>query len=130
MKDQYQEDRDWLFEKGKIVEQPFSSGVPLFGPFIVWLRTMWNSMAAKWYVRPMLDQQNEFNRVVVERIRDYETYTYELSSEQDRDLGRLRHDVAALNLQLTQLNQRLGKLNEHLEQRDADRQDDGERGGI
>ena len=87
-------------------------------------------MAAKWYVRPMLDQQNEFNRVVVERIRDYETYTYELSSEQDRDLGRLRHDVAALNLQLTQLNQRLGKLNEHLEQRDADRQDDGERGGI
>ena len=103
MTDQNLENQDWLFEKGKIVEQPFSSEIPIFGPLIVWFRTMWNSVAAKWYVRPMLDQQNNFNRQIVERVRDFEAYAYGLSSEQDRDLSRLRHDVAALHYQLTQL---------------------------
>jgi hypothetical protein len=130
MKDQNLEEQEWLFEQGEIVEQPFSSGVPLFSPLIVWFRTMWNSVATKWYVRPMLDQQNDFNRQVVERIRDYEAYTYNVSSEQERDLGRLRHDMAALHLQLTQLNRRLAELNDLLEEEDAVAQENGERDGA
>jgi hypothetical protein len=119
MKDQQREERDWLLEKGKVVEQPFSSGIPVVGPLIVWFRTMWNSMAAKWYVRPMLDQQNDFNRLAVERLREFESFSYEFSLEQERELNRLRHDKAALQLQLTQLNRRLAELAKQLEDEDA-----------
>ena len=119
MKEQHLEDKDWLFEKGNIVEKPFSSTIPVLGPLIAWFRTMWNSVAAKWYVQPILDQQNEFNRLIIERIRDFETYSYELTSMQEHDLTRLRHDVAALHLQLAQLNRRLSRLDEHVKQRDA-----------
>ena len=100
--------------KSKVVERPFSSKVPLLGPLIAWFRTMWNSVATKWYVRPMLDQQNEFNRLSVERIREFESYVYELSSEQDRDLSRMRHDLAVLHMQLFDLNRRLAELDGRL----------------
>lgn len=128
MTDQNLQNQDRLFKEGIIVEQPFSSDIPILGPLIVWFRTMWNSVAAKWYVRPMLEQQNKFNRLIVERVRDFEAYTYDLSSEQDRDLNRLRHDVAALHLQLTQLNQQLAALNDHLEQRNIVGQGIGDQG--
>lgn len=116
MNDQGQDNRDWLLEKGDIVERPFESGVPLFGPLIAWFRGVWNSVAAKWYIRPMLAQQNEYNRLLVQRLRDMEAYAYELTAEQDRDLSRMRHDVAALQTQLRQLNQKLDDVNERLVQ--------------
>lgn len=119
MSDQNLQNQDWLLKEGTIVEQPFSSEIPILGSLIVWFRTMWNSVAAKWYVRPMLEQQNKFNGLIVERVRDFEAYAYDLTSEQDRDLSRLRHDMAALHVQLNQLNQQLAALNDHLEQRDT-----------
>jgi hypothetical protein len=128
MTDQNLQNQDWLFKKGIITEQPFSSEIPILGPIIVWFRTMWNSVAAKWYVRPLLEQQNNFNRLIVERVRDIEAYAYDLSTEQDRDLSRLRHDVAALHLQLTQLNQQLAEINDHLEQKDTVGQGNGDQG--
>ncbi|MFN2170985.1 MAG: hypothetical protein ACK2UF_06095 [Candidatus Promineifilaceae bacterium] len=124
MKDRQLEELDWLLEKGKIVEQPFSSKVPVFGPVIAWFRTKWNSVATKWYVRPMLEQQNDFNRLAVERLREFETISYEFSLEQEHELGRLRHDLAALHLQLTQLNRRLAELDDRLEHGDTDGHND------
>lgn len=108
------EDGDWLLTKSDIEEQPFSSSVPLIGPAITWFRTRWNNVATRWYVQPMVRQQNEFNSLLAERIRDFETYTYTLSSEQDRDLVQMRHDVAALQHQLRELNQRLKALDDYL----------------
>lgn len=120
------QNQDWLLEKGKITEQPFQSNAPLLGPLIAWFRGLWNSVAAKWYVRPMLVQQNEYNRLLVERMLEFENYTYELSAAQDRDVSRLRHDVAALQMQLRQLNRQLADLNDHLEQIDNDRKNGGQ----
>ncbi len=114
MNEKEKQSQDWLQEKGEIVERSFESNVPVFGPFIAWFRTMWNNVAAKWYVRPMLAQQNEYNRLLVERIGDFEEYTFELTAEQDRDLTRLRHDLAALRLQLRNLNQHLDELEDQL----------------
>ena len=128
MNDQEMGDQEWLLEKGTVVEQPFVSNTPIFGPLIAWFRTQWNNVAAKWYVRPMLSQQNEYNRLLVERVRDFETYTYELSSEQDHDLSRLRHDVAALHLQLKQLNRQLDELNDRLQENESSEQQDGKNG--
>jgi len=51
-------------------EQPFTSQVPVFGPLIVWARTWWNWMSTKWYVLPLVQQQNEFNRATVQNLRE------------------------------------------------------------
>ena len=114
MKEQEPYSRDWLLEKGQIVEKPFISNVPFVGPLIVWLRTQWLNVAARWYVRLMTEQQNEFNRVLVNRIYDSETYVFDLATEQDRELMHLRRDVAALRQQLRKLNQDIQMLNEQL----------------
>ncbi|MFN2122817.1 MAG: hypothetical protein ACK2UP_04865 [Candidatus Promineifilaceae bacterium] len=126
MNDQEQQNQDWLLKKGIIVEQPFESTVPLFGPLIARLRSSWNNVAAKWYVRPMLAQQNEYNRLLVERVQDFEAYTYELTAEQDRDLSRLRHDLAALHLELRRLNQHLDDLGAQLGEISSDQESSGD----
>ena len=46
-------------------EQPFSSRVPVLGTLIVAVRTLWSSVATKWFVRPLVHQQNVFNAEVV-----------------------------------------------------------------
>jgi len=49
-------------------EHVFSSPVPLFGPLIARFRDLWNSIATKWYVSPLILQQSEFNRLAVDRL--------------------------------------------------------------
>jgi len=53
-------------------EHRFHSDVPLIGPLIAWARERWNSIATKWYVRPLIQQQSEFNQAVVDRLTDME----------------------------------------------------------
>ena len=48
-----------------IQERPFVSKVPVLGRFIVAVRDLWNSVATKWYVRPLIQQQTDFNTRVV-----------------------------------------------------------------
>ncbi|HNT74058.1 MAG TPA: glycosyltransferase family 2 protein [Anaerolineae bacterium] len=50
----------------QINEQPFRSEVPVFGKLIAGFRRMWNNVATRWYVMPMVRQQNEFNTTVVQ----------------------------------------------------------------
>jgi GT2 family glycosyltransferase len=54
--------------KQRIQEQPFVSPVPVFGPLIAHLRAAWNSVSTKWYVRPLVQQQNEFNELTVNQL--------------------------------------------------------------
>lgn len=110
MNEQKPEQVDWLQAKGLIMEEPFHSDIPVLGAIVVWLRTRWLNMAARWYIRPMMAQQNEFNRLLVERVRRIESHAVTLTSEHDRDLLRLQHDMAALHYQIKQLNNRLRKL--------------------
>ena len=35
-------------------------------------RSTWNSVAAKWVIRPIIQQQNEFNTLVVRQISGFE----------------------------------------------------------
>jgi GT2 family glycosyltransferase len=57
-----------LRTKQLLQEQPFASHVPFFGPLIARLREAWNSVSTKWYVRPLLQQQNEFNELAVNQF--------------------------------------------------------------
>jgi hypothetical protein len=47
-------------------EQPFVSDLPLLGQLIVWVRSAWNWMSTKWYVIPLIQQQNNFNTLVAQ----------------------------------------------------------------
>ena len=114
MADKEQNDMAWLQEKGRLQEQPFTSTVPIFGPFIVWLRTTWNSVAAKWMFRRLIQQQNEFNALVVRQISMFEEQIVEQVIEQDREQTAMIHEMGELNLQLSQINRSLEAINERL----------------
>jgi hypothetical protein len=51
-------------------EIPFVSDAPVFGRFIVMVRNAWNWMSTKWWVRPILTQQNNFNSELVSSLQN------------------------------------------------------------
>lgn len=102
---------DWLMDKADVSEQPFRSQAPVVGPLIAWVRSLWNSVATKWYVRPMLAQQNRFNRLLVERLADHEARLI----EQDREQTTLTHDLADVAAQLQQTNRLLQAIDRRLQ---------------
>ncbi len=109
----------WLQEKGRLEEQPFTSSVPIFGPFIVWFRNAWNNVAAKWVIRPVIQQQNEFNALLVRQMADFESQVYEQVIEQDREQTALTREMGELDLQLTQLIQLLQTIDGRLARLEA-----------
>ncbi len=114
MADKEQNDIAWLREKGHLQEQPFTSKVPLFGPLIVWFRTMWNSVAAKWIIRRLIQQQNAFNALVVQQISTFEKQVVEQVIEQDREQTALIREMGELTLQVRQINRSLAAIEERL----------------
>lgn len=57
-----------LADRHRIEERPFTSRVPVLGPLIARFRELWNSVAARWTVRAVVQQQNEFNEAVVQNV--------------------------------------------------------------
>jgi hypothetical protein len=102
---------DWLSNKAEIKELPFRSSTRFVGPIIARLRSLWNSVSTKWYVRPMLQQQNEFNRLLVERLRDHDARLI----EQDREQTALAHNLAEVTAQLQQTNRLLHAIERRLQ---------------
>lgn len=68
--DQIQEHLRDLESRAWIRETEFQSQVPVIGRMIVAIRNFWNWMSTKWYILPILQQQNSFNAAVVQMIRD------------------------------------------------------------
>ena len=93
----------WLQEKGRLEERPFTSTVPLFGPLIVRFRSAWNSVAAKWVMRPVIQQQNEFNTLLVQQMSDFESQIMTQVIEQDREQTALIREIGELDVQLKQM---------------------------
>ena len=91
-----------LDEKAIITDYEFSSGTPL----VARLRTMWNNVAARWYVRWQFDQQIEFNRLAAQQIADQQ----EQLTAQDREIMQLTRTVAQLEQQIKLLKQSQNNL--------------------
>jgi hypothetical protein len=94
----------------EIKERPFSSSIPIFGPIIVGFRNAWNSVAAKWYVRPIVEQQNQYNRLFAELIDHFNTQLV----EDAREASEISHDIAEVTAMLTSMNNSLHSLEERL----------------
>lgn len=102
---------DWLSSKAEIKEQPFRSPTRFVGPMIARLRSLWNSVSTKWYVRPLMQQQNEFNRLLVERLQDHDARLF----DQDREQTALVHNLAEVTAQLQQTNRLLHAIERRLQ---------------
>lgn len=110
-------EKDWLEQYARIEEQPFRSETAVIGPLIARFRALWNSVSTRWYVRPLLQQQNRFNRLLVERLHDHEQRLI----AQDREQSALTHDLAELTAQLVQTNRLLASIDERLARLEAAR---------
>jgi len=86
-----------LLEIGKLVrERPFASGVPVIGPVIAGFRSIWNRISTKWYVLPLVSQQNHFNVEATKLLRELlgavETLAH-LQDEMQRHIASLEARV-------------------------------------
>jgi hypothetical protein len=106
-----------LEEKWQVEERPFQSGTAVMGGAIRWLRERWNNVSTKWYVRAILQQQNEFNRLTVQHLQEIQGQMEDVNGRlvaQDRDQSDLAHDVGELTAQLVQTNRLLQSIDDRL----------------
>lgn len=61
-------------------EPTFASRLPLLGPLIVAFRQLWSYVAAKWYARSIIEQQNRFNVQLVQSLDTLASMMMELRS--------------------------------------------------
>lgn len=87
----------------EVQEHPITSSKPLVGPLIAWVRSLWNSVSTKWFVRAIRLQQNEVNRIVTRRLEFH-----------DRILRDLDHDQTRLTRQLAEALYRLDRIESRL----------------
>lgn len=105
-----QDETDWLFAQAQIKERPFTSATPVIGPLLAWFRAMWNSVATKWYVRPILAQQNAYNHQVALRLKLQDGRLV----AQDEEQTAQARNIAELTAQVVRLNQRVAELEDQL----------------
>ena len=94
-----------LASRAEVAPRPFRSAVPLIGPAIAAVRGAWNWMSTRWYLAPILEQQNAYNREVADALAHLDARLAALEAradlpagwlaEIDRDLTALARRVAA-----------------------------------
>jgi len=80
-------------------EPAFESSAPVIGRVIVMTRRAWNWMSTKWYVRPIVAQQNRINRQATSVMS---------ALAQQHELDEQR--ISDLQTRVTELEQRLARL--------------------
>ena len=98
--------------RAQVEERAFTSQAPVVGPLIVRFRQVWNSISTRWYVLPLIQQQNEFNLLVVQQLQLTWAVLDELSERlvaDDRDVTALAHDLGKLTYAFVRLEQRLAE---------------------
>jgi hypothetical protein len=111
---------DELQSRATVRERPFVSHLPIIGRFVALFRETWNSVAAKWYVRSILQQQNLFNQTVVQvvqELHDYLDQTEEQIIYSDRDVTMLARKVAEGEYRLRQWEERAARERADLAER-------------
>jgi hypothetical protein len=113
-----------LREKGQLREYEFTSTTPVVGGFIARFRAAWNGISTRWYVRPLADQQTEFNQAllnyVLPRLANYDKHLRAFEENlprfdemdariitQDQRQVDLTHDIGEIVAHLVQIDRRL-----------------------
>lgn len=75
-------------------------------------------MSTRWYVLPLLQQQNEVNRLLVQQLQEQQQMVelqQSLLIAQSREQSDLIHDLGVMQVQLHQLQQQITELTARLE---------------
>lgn len=86
-------------ERWRVKELPFTSSAPVVGSLIALFRSAWNSVAAKWHVRRILLQQNDYNQTVFRMLQELS----EVAERLERSNRALRDQVTSLEDRLRML---------------------------
>ena len=113
---------DMLDENWFIREHQLSSDALVFGPLVAAFRRTWNRVSTEQYVRPMIEQQSEFNANVVKLLSDLAGRTEASENLLDYYGGVLHGHVDRLH----ELEARLHELDDRLCEQQGDRQRLGE----
>ena len=101
-----------LLATARVEERPFSSETPIIGPLLARFRAAWNGVATKWYVQPLLAQQNEYNRQVAIRLlaQDGRLISQDQQqTEQAQMIAELTAQVITLKRRVEALEAQLGE---------------------
>lgn len=108
--------------------QPFRSHVPIVGRLIAWFRSAWAGISTRWYVLPLLQQQNEFNAELVaylravqraadarrERLDAVRDVVEQRLTDLDRDQATLARNVAEMSYRISRMSQSLASIESRL----------------
>jgi len=104
----------------RLEEKPFTSRIPVLGPVIARFRELWNSVATRWYVRPLIEQQNEINRRLVDEVALLQQMISEVTWEMISTLDREATDARRLSAQAVYgLREDLSRLQARMEALEA-----------
>lgn len=121
-----------LREKGQLQEYEFRSTTPVVGGLIARFRAAWNSISTRWYVRPLIAQQTEFNQellnYVLPRLANYDKHLRYFEENlprfddmdariiaQDQQQANTVHDMGEIVARLIQIERRLEGIEARLE---------------
>jgi len=107
-----------LAQKWEVQERPFAAQTPIIGPLIAAFRSAWNKISTKWYVLPMVQQQNEFNERTLHHLQQQWQMMENQHAwliNQSREQGELVHDLGEISVQLRLLQQQLEQINHRLD---------------
>jgi septal ring factor EnvC (AmiA/AmiB activator) len=104
-----------LHARAHVQEQPFSSDKPYIGRLLARFRETWNNVATRWYVRPMLQQQNLFNQAVTQVLQELVELNSQLD-EMNSHLTQVEEWLISGDKDLTTLARKLAKSEYHLRQ--------------
>lgn len=96
-----------------LAEPDFHSAKPLLGPLIVAARRLWHSIAGKWALRQLIQQQNRFNALTARLLDEQHDRSKHTALEIEllfRELLRREEETAALQQTVAGLQQRLATL--------------------
>ncbi len=101
-------DMEQLRNRAVLREHRFRSAFPFIGPLIAWFRHCWNSISTQWYVRPLSQQQSEFNQLLVQQLGEMRTLL-------EHPEARLADLVSRLERQEARLTDLVSQLRSHTE---------------
>lgn len=78
--DKLQGNVDEVMQGWRVREKPFTSSAPLLGGLIVRAREMINNLSTRWYVRPILQQQVDYNASMARTVREISRQLMELEA--------------------------------------------------
>jgi hypothetical protein len=103
-----------------LIDEPtFQSAVPLIGPLIAAFRRAWNNVSTRWYVRPMMDQQQRFNVLVSQLLAEQARLLEDRSSEAQANaqaISQLANQLLAQQQQIQHLTQTISHLQQTIEE--------------